>query len=260
MAETSDSNRMDTLWAIDPRRCTPEAPSLYVLERYRLKREFAYNAMGAAARYRSTVAAFAGWKRVFLSNAVTGVPGTFTQLFRIPKPFDPAATRKALEAQPAHAEFFKKIEPQSFERRFLCPLQYDPVRTFDPADEARVEGAMNRVLASYSESRDTPETVILIDEFEVLPAKLPDLIAAKEGFFKNKVGQFGWDLIAAATDIGGQELPGAPIKVFQIWTLPNSNRLILTMRAMSQELEYRTKVLPCIVSEQQHLEEPRAGQ
>ena len=217
---------------------------VYVLDRYRLSSEFLHNAMGAAARARTALSASLDWRRIFLADAVTGIPGTFAQLFRAPlKNFE--SWKSVLSSNAEYNGFVQKLAPNSFERFILCPLPYSP----------KVDTAMDDVMRSFSESHDTPETVILTDQFLVVPGKLPELISAKESFFVPTVTQkHGWALIAAGTRADVADC------VMQLWALPDSNRLIHTMRAMSQQSEYRTRILPAITIETQDLSEPRAGE
>jgi hypothetical protein len=224
-----------------------DANYAYALEIYRIKPEFMVDPIGVAAAYSVAVRHSCGWRRVALLDAVTGTTAVFVQLFRVAMPFDAQAANAALNANPAVARFFRRIA--YFQRTFLSPLPYDPARR-NPDPDAAMRAAIRELDVSFS----TPQSVVLIDRFGVAPNALPSLILAKQTFFIPRVTRdFQWQLVAA-----GVEMTAESNQLVQIWTLPEANRLMTTMRAMTQSLQYRQRVLPLLTGEQQELFEPRA--
>jgi hypothetical protein len=227
--------------------CVDHPNFIYVLEAYRIKPAFMADPIAVADNYSVAVQISCGWKRVVLLDSITGPTAAFVQLYRIPAPGPAADPNPALQANAEYTAFFDQV--LGFSRVFLCPLPYDPSRANGGDPDAPIRALVKALDTSF----DTPENVLLIDRFGVASGHLPELIAAKEQFFIPKVVSLGWQLVAAGT-----EMMGKPDQVIQIWTLPDSNRLLKTMRAMTQSLQYRTRIIPLLTSEQQELFEPRA--
>jgi len=185
----------------------------------------------ALAAYRSETLA-RKWRRVFLADAVSGRPGSYVQLWRVP--FADLEREKALanDQPPYHRAFVKKTT--SFTRTRLGAMVYDP------AEGSAGPGALI----------DQSSSSLLVNEVNVRKGAMARFADLKQRFFIGAVSEarFGWRLIAAGvTGVGDDR------RVFQIWKLPTLDALPFTMRRIGQNATYREGLAPCIAEEDQQL-------
>src|SRR5262249_20554920 len=149
-------------------------------------------------------------------NSITGMPSSYVQLWRVPSP-------------PPIGELFHKLKNTSgcrqmlasvgsFQREILYPMPYD-----------YLAGDLAAVIREKSEAIDTPPTTMLINRLTIKPGMGKRFACAKENVFIPRVtsAPLGWKLMAAGSILGG-----TPGNVIHCWVLPNSNRLLESMRSL----------------------------
>jgi hypothetical protein len=183
------------------------------------------------ASYRAELAA-RGWRRVVVTDAITGAPGSYAQLWYGALDTLTDAEIANVEKQPFHAEFSGKV--LSFQRERLIAMPYDP----GPDPDRKDLGA-------------GPPNVLVINRIGVQPGAMARFSYLKKTFFKPTLeGEpFDWRLVTAAA------VASAPGTVIQIWELPDANRLPYTMQRMGQYATYRNCLQPCIAREDQQIHE-----
>jgi len=175
-----------------------------------------------------------GWRRVMVSDAVSGKPGSFRQLWYGPIGVITADEVAAVAQQPFHLAFVAKLMAGSFTRERLVAMPYDP------GQPAPVE-TLNQ----------GPPNAVVINHITVAPRALARFAFLKQNFFLPtlQAAPFQWRLVAAAARADD------PHTVLQIWELPDFDRLPFTMQRIGQFATYRTCLQPCIVDEDQEIHE-----
>jgi hypothetical protein len=175
-----------------------------------------------------------GWRRVMLTDAISGEPGSFRQLWYGPINVITEAEVTTVGQQPFHAEFLAKLKEGAFARERLVAMPYDPSEHLpvDPLNEG-------------------PPNAVVINHIKVAPRAMARFAFLKQSFFLPtlQADPFQWRLIAAAAVANNLDT------VLQIWELPDLNRLPFTMQRMGQYATYRNCLQPCIAGEDQEVHE-----
>lgn len=216
---------------IAPKKGTPAATYSYAIDQFVPKEEDRDNILLPLADYRASMTE-QGWQRLFLADAITGRPGEFTQLWRIPGPEGRERLARGRD-QKAYEDFSSKMA--ALEHMDTIPMPYDPN-----------EGGQR--MASLG--RKTPG-LFLIDVITVKKGALARFTCAKQEFFVPTVSAdpYDWKLVGASATEGAK----GTTKVVQIWELPDANRLAFTMQRIGQDATFRNCLLPCIDDENQQL-------
>jgi hypothetical protein len=216
---------------IAPKTGTPSAAYSFAIDRFVPKAEERDNILLPLADYRAFVTEL-GWERLFLADAITGRPGEFFQLWRIPGP-DGRAQVAGVEKSARYRDFRSKLE--TLENVVTTPMPYDPNH-----------GGQRLT----SRERKTPG-MLLIDTITLKKGALARFTCTKQGFFIPTVSAapYDWRLVGA----GATDDAEGTIEVVQIWELPEANRLAFTMQRIGQDATFRSCLLPCIDDENQQL-------
>jgi hypothetical protein len=203
----------------------------YALDRFVPKVDERDNVLLPIANYRAAMAE-QNWTRVFLADAITGRPGEFVQLWRIPAGDATPAKMAKIRDGGAHNDFERTMA--SFDRMTSTPMPYDPNED-------------GRLLAAPG--RKTP-SLLLADVITVKPGAMARFMCVKQNFFIPTITAppYNWKL-AGASAVDGGKVP----TVLQIWELPDADRLAFTMQRIGQDTTYRNCLQPCIADENQQL-------
>jgi hypothetical protein len=203
----------------------------YVFDRFIPSHETRDKVQLAIALYRSALLPW-GWRRVFVADAITGQPGTFVQLWRVPVGELSSDKLGEREDSAAHAAF--KSGLVRFARAAFDAMPYDAYRGSQPSTVA-----------------DGPPNVLLLNDVTVKKGALARFAFLKQSFFIDAVGAdpFRWRLVGAGA------LRGHSNRILQMWELPDADTLPYTMRRAGQNLIYRRCLEPCIEAEDQQLYE-----